>query len=114
MRRGRIHRMIRSQKSSRLFIYRPDGILADFRQFRVIVVQRTDERHENLLKQLNKEYNHRMFWLTTEAHYKVSIGADIFRCASPKFHSGSARTYFLNLEVTLEGLLELEKEYSGD
>ena len=50
----------------------------DFKQFRVIVVQRTDERRENLLKQLNKEYNHRMFWLTTEAAYKKNLGSDIF------------------------------------
>jgi hypothetical protein len=50
----------------------------DFRQFRVIVVQRTDERRENLLKQLNKENNHRMFWLTTESEYKRDIGGEIF------------------------------------
>ena len=51
----------------------------DFRQFRVIVVQRTHERRENLLRQLNKEYNHRMFWLTTEANYKNDIGGGIFK-----------------------------------
>jgi hypothetical protein len=51
---------------------------SDFRQFRVIVVQRTHERRENLLKQLNKELNHRMFWLTTEPEYKYGIGGDIF------------------------------------
>jgi hypothetical protein len=51
----------------------------DFRQFRVIVIQRTDERRENLLKQLNKEYNHRMFWLAAELSYKVGIEANIFR-----------------------------------
>ena len=51
----------------------------DFRQFRVIVVQRTHERRENLLKQLNKELNHRMFWLGTEASYKTDIGGEIFR-----------------------------------
>lgn len=50
----------------------------DFRQFRVIVIQRTHERRENLLKQLNKEYNHRMFWLTTEPGYRYDIGGDIF------------------------------------
>lgn len=54
----------------------------DFKQFRVIVVQRTDERRENLLRQLNKEYNHRMFWLTTEDAYKEEIGGEIF--ATPK------------------------------
>jgi hypothetical protein len=49
-----------------------------FRQFRVIVVQRTDERRRNLLKELNAQYNHRMFWLTTEAAYKKDLGSDIF------------------------------------
>jgi hypothetical protein len=57
----------------------------DFRQFRVIVVQRTDERRENLLKQLNKEYNHRMFWLASEKAYKFGIGGAIF--ATPKDHA---------------------------
>jgi hypothetical protein len=50
----------------------------DFRQFRVIVIQRTHERRENLLRQLNNEYNHRMFWLTTEDYAKTNIGGDIF------------------------------------
>jgi hypothetical protein len=54
----------------------------DFRQFRAIVVQRTQERMENLLKELNKQYNHRMFWLTTEAAYKKYIDGEIF--ATPK------------------------------
>ena len=52
---------------------------ADFRQFRVIVIQRTDERRENLLRQLNKEYNHRVFWLGTEAGYKADIGGGFLR-----------------------------------
>jgi len=51
----------------------------DFRQFRVIVIQRTHERRENLLRQLNKEYNHRMFWLGTEGGYKADIGGEIFK-----------------------------------
>jgi hypothetical protein len=38
----------------------------DFRQFRVIVVQRTDERVENLLKAMETDLKHRMFWLTSE------------------------------------------------
>lgn len=50
----------------------------NFRQFRVIVVQRNEERSTNLLKRLNKEYNHRMFWLTTESAYKHDIGNQIF------------------------------------
>jgi len=51
----------------------------DFRQFRVVVVQRTHERRENLLKELNKQFNHRMFWLTTERGYKDDIAGGIFR-----------------------------------
>jgi len=53
-----------------------------FRQFRVIVVQRTHERRRNLLKQLNQECNHRMFWLATEEAYTKDIGGEIF--ATPK------------------------------
>ena len=60
----------------------------DFRQFRVIVVQRTDERRENLLKQLNKELNHRMFWLADEKSYKDSIGGQIFK--TPKDYQNTA------------------------
>jgi Replication-relaxation len=50
----------------------------DFRQYRVIVVQRTAERIKNLLKELNGSLNHRMFWLTTEEAYKRDIGEPIF------------------------------------
>jgi hypothetical protein len=32
-------------------------------------------------------------------------------CVSPKFHPGSAWTYFLNLETTLEDILEMGKEH---
>jgi hypothetical protein len=63
----------------------------DFRQFRVIVVQRTDERRENLLKQLNKEYNHRMFWLTSEGSYKDDIGGEIF--TTPKDWENTAYSF---------------------
>ena len=63
----------------------------DFRQFRVIVVQRTDERRDNLLKQLNKELNHRMFWLTSEELYKKDIGGEIF--ATPKDFDKSAYSF---------------------
>jgi DNA-binding PadR family transcriptional regulator len=38
-----------------------------FRQFRVIVIQKNDTRRANLLAELAKKYNHRMFWLGTEA-----------------------------------------------
>lgn len=50
-----------------------------FRQYRVVVVQRTDARREGLLKALREKYNHRMFWLTTEAAYRGDIGGAIFR-----------------------------------
>ena len=66
----------------------------DFRQFRVIVTQRNDERRENLLKQLNKEFNHRMFWLTTEEAYKRDIGGRVF--LTPK-DFGAAAYGFLDI-----------------
>jgi len=44
----------------------------------VVVVQRTDARREGLLKPLREKYNHRMFWLTTEAAYRADIGGAIF------------------------------------
>jgi hypothetical protein len=52
---------------------------ATFRQYRVIVVQPTEQRRENLLRQLHETLNHRMFWLTTESLYRRDIGAAIFR-----------------------------------
>lgn len=60
-----------------------------FRQYRVIVVQPTEQRRENLLRQLHETFNHRMFWLTTESLYRHDIGAAIFR--TPK--DGDARSY---------------------
>ena len=51
----------------------------DFRQFRTIIVQRTEERRANLLKELEGTYRHRMFWLTTEALYKQDISSRIFQ-----------------------------------
>jgi DNA-binding transcriptional ArsR family regulator len=50
-----------------------------FRQFRVIVVQRTDARREGLLKTLREQCSHRMFWLTTEAAYREDFGGAVFR-----------------------------------
>ena len=49
-----------------------------FRQFRVIVVQRSDARRQHLLKTLRDSYDHPMFWLTTESAHKQGIGAKIF------------------------------------
>ncbi len=50
-----------------------------FRQYRVVVVQRTDSRREELLKALRAKYNHRMFWLTTESSYRENIRGAIFK-----------------------------------
>lgn len=51
---------------------------ANFRKFRVIVVQRNPERRANLLRALALKYAHRMFWLTTEPSYREDIGGGIF------------------------------------
>jgi len=45
----------------------------------VVVVQRTDARREGLLTASRERYNHRMFWLTTEAAYRENIGGAIFK-----------------------------------
>jgi hypothetical protein len=50
-----------------------------FRQYRVIVVQRSDARRDGLLMALQKSCNHRMFWLTTETAYRKDIGSSIFK-----------------------------------
>jgi hypothetical protein len=50
-----------------------------FRQYRVVVVQRTDARREGLLAALRETCGHRMFWLTTEAAYREDIGGAIFK-----------------------------------
>ena len=52
---------------------------ANFRKFRVIVIQRNQERRANLLKALALKHAHRMFWLTTEDLYKSDIGGEIFK-----------------------------------
>jgi hypothetical protein len=49
-----------------------------FRQYRVVVVQRTDARRDGLLRALRDKCSHRMFWLTTEAAYREDIGDAIF------------------------------------
>lgn len=49
-----------------------------FRQYRVIVVQRSDARREGLLRALQEKCSHRMFWLTTEAAYREDLGGAIF------------------------------------
>jgi hypothetical protein len=49
-----------------------------FRKFRVIIVLRNEERR-NLLTALGGQYNHRMFWVTTEDLYKQGISGRIFQ-----------------------------------
>jgi hypothetical protein len=48
------------------------------RQFRVIVVQRTEERRKNLCNALQEKWGHPMFWITTESLCKADIGGEIF------------------------------------
>jgi Fe2+ or Zn2+ uptake regulation protein len=48
------------------------------KHFRVILVQRTDERRRNLYNALCAKHPHPMFWLTTESRYKKDIAAEIF------------------------------------
>jgi Replication-relaxation len=55
-----------------------------FRQYRVIVVLRTEARRRGLLTALGAAYPHRMFWLTTEAAFRENIGGAILR--TPKDH----------------------------
>jgi len=50
-----------------------------FRQYRVVVVQRTDARREGLLTALREKCSHRMFWVTTEPAYRNDIGGAIFK-----------------------------------
>jgi len=50
----------------------------NFRKFRVIVVQRMQDRRANLLRALEAKCQHRMFWLTTERSYREDIGGGIF------------------------------------
>ncbi len=63
-----------------------------FRQYRVLVVQRTDARREGLLKAIRKECSHRMFCLATEAECRDDLGGAILR--TPK-DAEAARFPFL-------------------
>ena len=49
-----------------------------FRQFRVIVIQRSEERRRNLCQAFPEKCRHRMFWLTAEPLYKRDIAGEIF------------------------------------
>lgn len=70
-----------------------------FRQYRVIVVQKSDARREGLLKALEGPCSHRMFWLTTEGAYREDIGAAIFK--TPKDDAPVALS-FLKPQTTAE------------
>lgn len=50
-----------------------------FRQFRVILVVRNEQRRRNLLAKLSEGYRHRMFWVTTEELYKQDVCGRIFQ-----------------------------------
>ena len=54
----------------------------NFRKFRVVVVQRTEARHENLLRALQNVCDRSIFWLTTEERYQADIRGRIF--ATPR------------------------------
>ena len=62
-----------------------------FRQYRVVVVQRTDARREGLLAALREKCSHRMFWLTTEAAYRENMAGKIFK--TPKDYVGSSYSF---------------------
>jgi len=77
-----------------------------FRQFRVIVVQRTDARREGLLEALRRTCSHRMFWLTTEAEYRHNMSIPIFK--GPKDPNALAFP-FLPIDVVPEVGLDARK-----
>ena len=49
-----------------------------FRQYRVIVVQRTTPGGRDSSRHCGRTCSHRMFWLTTETAYREDIGGAIF------------------------------------
>lgn len=63
-----------------------------FRQFRVVVVQRTEKRRDSLYNAVQEKHRHRMFWLTTESQYRKDIAAAIF--LTPK--DGRVKPYSLS------------------
>jgi hypothetical protein len=68
-----------------------------FRQYRVVVVQRTDARREGLLTALREKCSHRMFWLTTEAAYRADIGGAIFK--TPKDDAPVAFSFLIRSDA---------------
>ena len=60
----------------------------NFKQFRVVVVQRTLARADNLLRTLSERFKHRMFWITAKDQYKRGLNDRIFR--TPKDYNVDA------------------------
>jgi hypothetical protein len=63
----------------------------NFRTFRVVIVQRTDERVANLLRALSAKLPYRIFWLTSEARYRRDLGAPVF--FTPRDHAQQAYSF---------------------
>lgn len=62
----------------------------NFRKFRVVVIQKTDERVLHLLRVMSDPLRLGMFWLASEARYKENLGGAIFltpRDFAQKSHS---------------------------
>ena len=62
-----------------------------FRQYRVVIVQRTEARRAGLLTALEGRFPHRMFWLATEEACRKDIGGGIFK--TPKDHAGRSYSF---------------------
>jgi hypothetical protein len=62
-----------------------------FRQYRVIVIQRTEARRAGLLSVLQGRFPHRMFWLATERAVHEDIGDEIFK--TPKDHADRSYSF---------------------
>lgn len=62
-----------------------------FRQYRVVIVQRTEARRAGLLTALEGRFPHRMFWLATEDACHKNIGGEIFK--TPKDHVGRSYSF---------------------
>jgi len=62
-----------------------------FRQYRVIIVQRTEARRAGLLTALHGRFPHRMFWLATEDAVHKDIGGEIFK--TPKDHADRSYSF---------------------
>ena len=68
-----------------------------FRQYRVVVVQRSDARREGLIAALREKCSHRMFWVTTEASYRSDISGAIFK--TPKDDAPVAFSFLIRPDL---------------